>query len=103
MPGIMMIGGLPVCFATSGGGKIDGRFGLLALSRQAPVASRVSGRRIRNRRSDRGAERRRDGGTGRRRDQLAVRVPVPPSLRLSVPPSLRPSLTPAVPLISFVP
>src|SRR5215470_10299788 len=51
MPGMMMIGGLPVCLATMGAGKIAGRFGLLALSRHEFVAMSASGRRIRSRRT----------------------------------------------------
>src|SRR6266511_122807 len=44
-PGMMMIGGLPVCLATMGAGKIAGKFGLLALSRHAFVAMSVSSKR----------------------------------------------------------
>src|SRR5262249_34757732 len=53
MPGMMMIGGLPVCLATTGVGKIAGRFGLLALSKHALVAMSAISGRIRNRRRDR--------------------------------------------------
>src|SRR5262245_53103245 len=56
MPGMMMIGGLPVCLATMGAGKIAGRFGLLALSIHAVVAMSAMGRRIRSRRRDGEAE-----------------------------------------------
>src|SRR5262245_8450656 len=68
MPGIMMIGGLPVCFATSGGGKMAGRFGLLALSRHA-VAKR-NGSSKRNRDAVRRApQRRRERGGLAEQDQ----------------------------------
>src|SRR5262245_59853721 len=45
MPGMMMIGGLPVCLATTGAGKMAGKFGLLALSKQALVAISVISKR----------------------------------------------------------
>src|SRR5262245_41547126 len=86
MPGMMMIGGLPVCLATMGAGKIAGRFGLLALSKHAFVATSARGRRTLSRRVDRRTGRRSDGTTGRHFIFVPPhRRPVAPSFPLSVP------------------
>src|SRR5215471_21618655 len=76
MPGMMMIGGLPVCLATIGAGKMADRFGLLALSRHALVATTASARSMRK---DEETEGRRGGEVERKSGAAAFF-----SLRLSV-------------------